>query len=74
MKWLKLYIWLLIIALFGTILDRAYYVVAVYAYSSGCSAASEKLGKDYGPEYKAYMNKFCDDQYNQIQQKFKLGD
>lgn len=53
-------------------LNRAYIVIGVSSWNSGCNEAAEKFGKDYGLEYRTYMEKFCNTRLMQMQQQFQL--
>jgi hypothetical protein len=63
----------IMISIFAVMLNRAYIVVSVSSWNEGCSEAALKLGKDYGQEYRTYMERFCNTRREQIEQAFKIG-
>ncbi len=57
-------------ALISMMLNRAYIVVGLSSYSWGCKEAALRLGKDYGPAYKTYMDNFCAARYEMFKKEF----
>lgn len=72
MKLIRLYLILLTVILLGALLHGSYNFIGVSSWGSGCFDAADKLGRDYGPEYKAYMDRFCDKKIEEYKKQFKL--
>lgn len=72
MKVVRIFFALIIMYVLAMMLNRAYIVIGVSSWNGGCNEAAAKFGKDYGLEYKTYMEKFCNGRLVQMQQQFKL--
>lgn len=69
---LSLFISVILSIFMFVVIQHALLTASVMFYEEGCKDAGLKLKQDYGSQYQAYMDRFCDARIKMIKNEFKI--